>query len=57
MTPDELKRRRKNLGWTQVRLAQEMGTTQQSVSLWENGERPIPPWVPKLLAFLEAANS
>jgi transcriptional regulator with XRE-family HTH domain len=53
MAPEELRRRRFQLGWSQTRLAAEMGITQRVVFLWESGFQPIPFWVPTLLTVFE----
>lgn len=53
MAPEELRRRRFQLGWSQTRLAAEMGITQRVVFLWESGFQPIPKWVPTLLTVFE----
>lgn len=33
---------RKNMGWTQVRLAEWIGVTQPRISAWETGAMDIP---------------
>lgn len=41
MTGDELRDRREKLGMSQTRLAQLLGTTQNTISRWELGEMQI----------------
>lgn len=53
--PGEFLRRRETLGKSQADMAEALGVTQPAISLWENGERPVPDWVPKLLRYLEAS--
>lgn len=50
MTPSELLELRKQKGWTQARLAEELGCHQSQVSRWESGKRPVPKWVKKSIA-------
>lgn len=46
---DVIRRARKKLGWSQVRLGKETGTTRQSVSAWEKGKTlPSPENAPKV---------
>lgn len=40
-SPDEIRALRVGLGWSQLRLAQHIGTSQPHVSAWERGK-----WVP-----------
>lgn len=47
MTPEDLKKWRKEHGYTQQGLANAIGTYQVTVARWENGTRAIP----KLLIF------
>jgi transcriptional regulator with XRE-family HTH domain len=42
MTKKEFKRLRKSIGYTQARLADEMGLFIRTVSRWETGEVVIP---------------
>ena len=53
MTPEDMKRRRAVLRWTQARLAEAMGVTWNTVARWETGQRRIPEMAIKLLAYLE----
>ena len=47
---------RKNNGWTQERLAQEMGVSFSTVSSWERGKRkPLPFFLKRLQELLEQA--
>jgi transcriptional regulator with XRE-family HTH domain len=41
VTGDALRRLRRRLGLTQVKLAERVGVTVTSVARWERGERPI----------------
>jgi putative transcriptional regulator len=53
MTGAEIKNLRKALGYTQARLAEEVGVTANTVARYERDElRPSPP-VMKLLKLLE----
>lgn len=53
MTPQELRSLRLALGWSQSRLAQELGCSRYTISKWERGVlRPIPKLVEKYLALL-----
>ena len=53
MTGTQIKDLRKALGYTQARLAEEIGVTSNTVARYERGElRPSPP-VRKLLKLLE----
>jgi len=42
MTKQEFKKLRKAIGFSQTRLAVEMGVTLRTISRWERGEFPIP---------------
>lgn len=55
MTPHDLKRRRVALGWSQHRLAQELGVNRSTITKWESGQHPIPPMAAKLLTALRAS--
>jgi transcriptional regulator with XRE-family HTH domain len=52
MTKDEVKRLRKKLGWTQQKLADELGVTQTSVARWEIGMNQIEEPTARLLKLL-----
>jgi transcriptional regulator with XRE-family HTH domain len=54
MTPNELKQLRLALGWSQARLAQELGFSAYTISKWERGVPgyPIPTLVEKYLDLL-----
>lgn len=53
MTGAQIKELRKSLGYTQARLAEEVGVTANTVARYERGElKPSPP-VMKLLKLLE----
>jgi putative transcriptional regulator len=57
MTGAEIKGLRKRLGYTQARLAEELGVTANTVARYERDElKPSPP-VMKLLKLLELLNS
>jgi putative transcriptional regulator len=56
MTGAEIKGLRKRLGYTQARLAEELGVTANTVARYERDElKPSPP-VMKLLKLLELFN-
>ena len=53
MTGTQIKELRKNLGYTQARLAEEVGLTSNTIARYERDElKPSPP-VLKLLRLLE----
>lgn len=52
MTPAELKSIRAALGWSQQRLAEELGVQRNTVNRWEMGTRKISRMAEKMLAFL-----
>ena len=52
MTPDTLQALRRRLGWTQQRLANELGVTVTAVSRWDLGVRRITPLAVTALTFL-----
>ena len=53
MTGSQIKELRKNLGYTQARLAEEVGLTPNTIARYERDElKPSPP-VLKLLRLLE----
>jgi DNA-binding XRE family transcriptional regulator len=49
MTAIELKQLRMLLGWSQDRLAQELGVHRNTVARWEMGMYPVPVMVAKLV--------
>lgn len=49
MTSTDLKSIRTGLGWSQTRLAQELGVTRNTVTRWEMGLHPIPPIAQRLI--------
>jgi putative transcriptional regulator len=56
MTGAQIKELRKNLGYTQARLAEEVGLTPNTIARYERDElKPSPP-VLKLLRLLELSN-
>lgn len=58
MTPDDLKRRRDQLGLSQAGLARVLGVSVRSLQNWEQGHRGIPRFtadgIERQLARLEA---
>lgn len=50
-----LKSLRATLGWSQQRLAEELGVQRNTVNRWEMGTNPIPPMAEKLIATITAA--
>lgn len=42
MTPDELKKSRNGLGWSQERLGEALGVEARTVRRWEAGQTRIP---------------
>lgn len=57
MTGRTLRATRRRLGWTQRRLAAELGVTIRSVSRWETDAVPMPPAMAKLLGYLAAEHA
>lgn len=53
MTPDEIKALRAALGYSQGRLAQEIGVAHQTVAAWEQGRNSVPAPVAKLLGLMK----
>lgn len=53
MSADEFWAFRDSRGWSQNRLAQELGVNQSQVSRWERGLQPIPGMVKRLVAHLQ----
>lgn len=56
MTPSQLIQLREKLGWSQNRLAENLGVNRSTVHRWEKGMRRIPAIAEKLLAII-ASNS
>jgi DNA-binding transcriptional regulator YiaG len=56
MTPAALKSLRASLGWSQHRLAEELGVQRNTVNRWEMGTNPIPSMAEKLLATITLHN-
>jgi transcriptional regulator with XRE-family HTH domain len=52
MAAHELKQLRTLLGWSQARLAQELGVSRNTVNRWEMGLYAIPALVEKYLRLL-----
>jgi DNA-binding transcriptional regulator YiaG len=51
-TAHKLRTARNFLGLSQFRLAVALGVSEQAVSSWERGRRPIPGWLPVALRGL-----
>ncbi|MCZ7625667.1 MAG: helix-turn-helix domain-containing protein [Candidatus Methylomirabilis sp.] len=49
MSKEEIKQIRKQLGWSQERLAQELGLSFSTISRWERGESKPSPAAERLL--------
>ena len=49
MTPDELKRKLKEIGVSQKEFAEATGVHTNTVSQWARGINEIPPWVEKFI--------
>lgn len=52
MTPNQLKKIKKKLGWTNRKLADEIGVGERIVYYWLAGKRRIPLTVEKILALM-----
>ncbi len=52
MTPEQFKQIRKELGWTQQRLADELGMSRRQIGNYEQGTSPIPKVVSLAIAWL-----
>lgn len=52
MTPADLKSIRTTLGWSQQRLADELGVQRNTVARWEMGVHPIAPMAARLIQSL-----
>jgi len=48
----EFKRMRKSIGYSQAKLAKEMGVTVRSITRWETGQFPIPKMAELALRFV-----
>jgi transcriptional regulator with XRE-family HTH domain len=57
MNGKQLKAIRKKLGWTQVELAKELRTTENTVARWERDERGITEPMAKLIEIVYASES
>ena len=53
MTPDDLKQWRRTTGYSQGRLAKDLGVATQTVFRWEKAKRQIPPFLHLALRWLE----
>lgn len=56
MKPEQLKRWRKKMGWTQADLAEHIGYERWAVMKWEQGVVRIPKWLQLIMACLENCN-
>lgn len=54
MMPNEIKQLRVRLGWTQERLAHELGVSWTTVNRWENGKAKPSPLAEERLKTLQA---
>ncbi|MGL9721603.1 XRE family transcriptional regulator [Symbiopectobacterium sp.] len=52
---ERVKNCREELGWTQARLAEKAGTSQQAIQQLENGETKRPRYLPELCAALNCS--
>jgi len=52
MDSTALKSLRATLGWSQTRLAEELGVARNTVTRWEMGLNPIPPMAQRLINLL-----
>lgn len=57
LAPAEVRFLRKYLGWSGADFARHMGTTQETVSRWENGPTPIGASADRLLRLLVATKA
>jgi len=53
MTGEELKEKRKSLGYTQEEFAKKLMVATNTVARWEREERAIPPYLPMALSTIE----
>ena len=53
MTANQFKRLRKELGLKQAEMAEQLEVNESAVSYWETGARPIPPYIAKLIRYVE----
>jgi transcriptional regulator with XRE-family HTH domain len=52
VTAQTMKRKRRQLGLTQLALAERVGVHRVTIAKWENGTEPIPKWMALLLELL-----
>jgi DNA-binding transcriptional regulator YiaG len=53
-TPDAFRRIRATIGWSQTRLADELGVTRAAIAQWEGGRRRISGLAARLLVRIQA---
>jgi transcriptional regulator with XRE-family HTH domain len=56
MTPNELRKIRQRLRWTQEKLANAVGVARNSVARWERGEMAISEPAARLIRMIAAQN-
>ena len=54
MLPEELKRLRESLGWSQSQLGEEVDVASNTIARWERGASPVPKAVARLVRLLAA---
>mgnify|MGYP001023510959 CR=1 FL=1 len=54
LDPAALKTLRAQLGWSQQRLADEIGVTRNTINRWEMGLHPVPPMANKIFNSLRS---
>ncbi|WP_456390651.1 helix-turn-helix domain-containing protein [Hydrogenimonas sp.] len=52
MTPDELKRKLKEIGVSQKEFAERTGVSRESVSNWATGKYEVPKWVNEMIELM-----
>ncbi len=52
MTPDELKRKLKEIGVSQKEFAERTGVSRESVSNWATGKYEVPKWVNEIIELM-----
>jgi len=51
MTRERLRKWRNQRKWSQTKAAEWAGTSFESWKSYENGRRPVPRWLPKMLTM------